>query len=194
MIVSVVSSPVCFAVVPAPPRPMQPSARPGAQAERADGHTSRRRGGGRRSRELPAPCSTVHSHSSHLTPHYTILSNIKTLFPSEVAPLYSINYKRKKSTCLRLGRRCTHRAPCARAPRHPISPASRAASPARSPPLAQARTWAPTTTLPTLTWPPSSAPYEPGEATTRVPSVAYGLGVTKRPSGACSASTWSIFR
>ena len=92
MIVSVVSSPVCFAVVPAPPRPMQPSARPGAQAERADGHTSRRRGGGRRSRELPAPCSTVHSHSSHLTPHYTILSNIKTLFPSEVAPLYSINY------------------------------------------------------------------------------------------------------
>ena len=71
---------------------MQPSARPGAQAERADGHTSRRRGGGRRSRELPAPCSTVHSHSSHLTPHYTILSNIKTLFPSEVAPLYSINY------------------------------------------------------------------------------------------------------
>ena len=25
----------------------------------------------------------------------------------------------------------------------------------------------------------SSAPYEPGEATTRVPSVAYGLGVTK---------------
>eukprot|EP00964_Phaeocystis_antarctica_P077711 scaffold48270_cov69-Phaeocystis_antarctica.AAC.6 len=41
----------------------------------------------------------------------------------------------------------------------------------------------------TLTWPPSSTPYEPGEATTRVPSVAYGLGVTKRPSGACSAST-----
>ena len=39
-----------------------------------------------------------------------------------------------------------------------------------------------------------SAPYEPGEATTRVPSVAYGLGVTKRPSGACSASTWPIFR
>ena len=48
--------------------------------------------------------------------------------------------------------------------------------------------------LRTLTWPPSSAPYEPGEATTLVPSVAYGLGVTKLPSGACSASTWSIFR
>ena len=46
----------------------------------------------------------------------------------------------------------------------------------------------------TLTWPPSSAPYEPGEAITWKPSVAYGLGVTKRPSGACSASTWSIFR
>ena len=48
--------------------------------------------------------------------------------------------------------------------------------------------------LRTLTWPPSSAPYEPGEATTCVPAVAYGLGVTKRPSGACSDSTWSIFR
>ena len=34
---------------------------------------------------------------------------------------------------------------------------------------------------------PSSAPYEPVKATTRVPSVAYGLGVIKRPSGACSA-------
>ena len=45
-----------------------------------------------------------------------------------------------------------------------------------------------------LTWPPSNAPVEPGEATARVPSVAYGLGVTKRPSGACSASTWPIFR
>ena len=31
----------------------------------------------------------------------------------------------------------------------------------------------------TLTWPSSNAPYEPGEATTRVPSVAYRLAVTK---------------
>ena len=48
--------------------------------------------------------------------------------------------------------------------------------------------------LRTLTWPPSSAPYELGEATTWKLSVAYGLGVTKRPYGACSDSTWSIFR
>ena len=34
---------------------------------------------------------------------------------------------------------------------------------------------------------PARLTYEPGKATTRVPSVAYGLGVIKRPSGACSA-------
>ena len=33
---------------------------------------------------------------------------------------------------------------------------------------------------------PARLTYEPGKATTRVPSVAYGLGVIKRPSGACS--------
>ena len=48
--------------------------------------------------------------------------------------------------------------------------------------------------LRTLTWPPSSAPYELGEATTWKLSVAYRLGVTKRAYGACSDSTWSIFR
>ena len=34
----------------------------------------------------------------------------------------------------------------------------------------------------------------PSEVTRCVPSDAYGLGVTRRPSGACSASTWPIFR
>ena len=39
----------------------------------------------------------------------------------------------------------------------------------------------------TLWAPPSSVAYEPGEATTCALSVTYGLGVTRRPSGACSA-------
>ena len=42
----------------------------------------------------------------------------------------------------------------------------------------------------TMTYsPPTRAPYEPGDVTTCVPSDAYVLGVTRRPSGACSAST-----
>ena len=43
---------------------------------------------------------------------------------------------------------------------------------------------------------PLDLAYHPGLicATTRVPRVAYGLGVTKQPSGACSASTSPIFR
>jgi len=44
-----------------------------------------------------------------------------------------------------------------------------------------------------LARPPHSAAYEPGEATTCALSVAYGLGATRRPSGACSASTLLIF-
>ena len=64
----------------------------------------------------------------------------------------------------------------------------------RAPRIVGALTVSKESRLRTLTWPPSSAPYEPGEATMRVPSVAYGFGVTKRPSGACSASTSSIFR
>ena len=39
--------------------------------------------------------------------------------------------------------------------------------------------------------PPTRAPYEPSAAMTCVPSDAYVLGVTtRRPSGACSASTY----
>jgi hypothetical protein len=37
--------------------------------------------------------------------------------------------------------------------------------------------------------PPTRAPYEPSAVMTCVPSDAYVLGVTGRPSGACSAST-----
>jgi len=37
--------------------------------------------------------------------------------------------------------------------------------------------------------PPTRAPYEPGDVTTCVPSDSYVLGVTRRPSKACSAST-----
>ena len=46
--------------------------------------------------------------------------------------------------------------------------------------------------LTTLTTPPTRAPYEPGEATTCEPSVVYGLGVNRRPCGACSAHTSPI--
>ena len=45
----------------------------------------------------------------------------------------------------------------------------------------------------TLTSPPTRAPYDPGEATTCVPSVVYGLGVTRRPCKACSAHTSPSF-
>ena len=45
----------------------------------------------------------------------------------------------------------------------------------------------------TVTSPISSAACEPGEATTCTPSVAYGVGATRRPSGACSARTSPIF-
>ena len=41
----------------------------------------------------------------------------------------------------------------------------------------------------TPTSPPTRAPCDPSDATTCVPSDAYLLGVTRRPSGACSAST-----
>ena len=42
----------------------------------------------------------------------------------------------------------------------------------------------------TMTYgPPTRAPYEPGDVTTCVPSDSYVLGVTRRPSVACSAST-----
>ena len=40
----------------------------------------------------------------------------------------------------------------------------------------------------TLTSPPARAPYDPGEVTSCAPSVAYGLGATRRRSGVCSAS------
>ena len=46
----------------------------------------------------------------------------------------------------------------------------------------------------TVSPPTSSAAREPGEATTCTPSVAYGLGVTRRFTGACSASTSPILR
>ena len=46
----------------------------------------------------------------------------------------------------------------------------------------------------TLTSPPTRAPCDPSEVTTCVPSDAYVLGVTRLPSGACSASTSLIFR
>ena len=45
-----------------------------------------------------------------------------------------------------------------------------------------------------LTSPPTRAPCDPSEVTTCVPSDAYVLGVTRLPSGACSASTSLIFR
>ena len=41
----------------------------------------------------------------------------------------------------------------------------------------------------TPTSPPTRAPCDPSDVTTCVPSNAYVLGVTKRPSEACSAST-----
>ena len=45
----------------------------------------------------------------------------------------------------------------------------------------------------TLTSPPTRAPYDPGEVTSREPGVAYGLGATRRSSGACSAFTTLSF-
>ena len=49
------------------------------------------------------------------------------------------------------------------------------------------------TKLCTVSLPTSGAPCEPGEATTCTLSVAYGLGATRRASGACSARTSPIF-
>ena len=46
----------------------------------------------------------------------------------------------------------------------------------------------------TPTSPPTRAPCDPSDVTTRAPSDAYVLGVTRRSSGACSAFTSLILR
>ena len=156
MIVSVVSSPVS----PWCQRPHAPAQR----AARCTGGTRRRPHkppARRRTAEQGAACPLQHCALTQLSSYASLYHPFKyqnTLSVRGCAPL------KKHVPAARSYGRCTHRAPCARAHGTP-SPPRLAPSPARtSPPLAQARTWAPTTKLPTLTWPPSSAPYEPGDA------------------------------